>query len=526
MKLVATHWKYLKYLIWFGLALIVAGITAGLVSGSWGIAPIALMIAGGVIVLAWLAMSGQAIGSFLGQRSTQAGTNAFIATIAMLVILGLVNFLGVRYDKRVDFTENQLFTLSPQSIEIVDRLQQPVKLWIFEAGTPNAQDRELLENFRRQNEQFSYEYVDPQAQPGLAQRFGVQSFGEVYLESGDRRKFVTTVNPQQRLSERSLTTALAQLNLDRQPKVYFLQGHGEKTLDGSGQESASQAIAQLGDENFVAEPLNLATSPKVPDDANVLVIAGPKRELLAAEVRALQDYLKRKSGLMLMLDPLTETGLNDLLESWGVELSNLVVLDPNGAVVAGSPTVAIVTQYGDHPITREFGNGISLFPIAQPLQITDTENEAEAPLLFTSEQTQAQAVEEGGQIQFDPNAPPQGPMVIGAALSRPISDNSTADENSADADRPPAEARVVVIGNSSFMADGLSDQQLNGDLFLNSVNWLSQEGDLTLSIRPRTAIDRRITLNAQQQAVLGIGSVLVLPLIGFGLAAIAWLRRR
>lgn len=521
MKFVATNWKYLKYSIWFGLALIVAGITAGWVANSWGIAPIALMVSGGVVILAWLAMSGQTIGSFWGQRSTQVGTNALIATIAMLVILGLVNFLGVRSDKRVDLTENQLFTLSPQSIEIVDRLPQPAKLWIFETGTPNPQDKELLDNYRRQNNQFSYEFVDPQAQPGLAQRFGVQSFGEVYLESGTRRKFVQTINPAQRLSERNLTTAMAQLNSDRPPKIYFLQGHGEKTLEGSGAESASQAIAQLRDESFAAEPLNLATSPKVPDDANVLVIAGPKRELLAAEVSALQDYLKRKSGLMLLLDPLTQTGLNDLLKQWGVELSNLVVLDPNGAAAAGSPTVAIVTQYGDHPITREFGNGISLFPTVQPLQITDTANQSEAPLLFTNEQTQAQPVEGDGQIQFDPNAPPQGPMVIGAAFSRSI-----AGDAAANGDRPPAEARIVLVGNSSFIADGLLNQQLNGDLFLNSVNWLSQEGDLTLSIRPKTATDRRITLNAQQQGVLAIGSLLVLPLVGFGLAAIAWLRRR
>jgi ABC-type uncharacterized transport system involved in gliding motility auxiliary subunit len=183
-----------------------------------------------------------------------------------------------------------------------------------------------------------------------------------------------------------------------------------------------------------------------------------------------------------------------------------------------------VTQYGDHPITRELGNGISFYPLAQPLQISDTENQAETPLLFTSERTQAQPVADNGQLQFDPNAPAQGPMVIGAALSRPI-ETENANDN-ADADAPPPEARVVVIGSSSFIADSLFGQQLNGDVFLNSLNWLSQEGDLTLSIRPKTATDRRIVLNAQQQGLLGIGSVLVLPLLGFGAAIIAWLRRR
>jgi ABC-type uncharacterized transport system involved in gliding motility auxiliary subunit len=524
MKFVATYWKYLKYLIWFGLALIIAGLSAGLVAGNWGVVPAALIGAGIVVVLAWLAMSGQSVRGFLGRRSTQASTNAIVATVAMLVILGLINFLGVRYEKRADLTENQLFTLSPQSIEVVTKAPQPVKLWVFDRGGPNAQDRDLLDNYRRQNNQFSYQYTDPQAQPGLAQKFGVQSYGEVYLEMGDKRQFVQTINPEQRLTERSLTSSLAQLSSGRQPKIYFLQGHGEKSLDGTGRNSASEAIAQLGEESFATEPLNLAGTAKVPDDASVLVIAGPQRELLAAEVKALQDYLKRKSGLMLLLDPLTPTGLNDLLKQWGVELSNLVVLDPDGEAAGLGPTVPLVTQYGDHPITRELGNGISFYPLAQPLQISDTENQAETPLLFTSERTQAQPVADNGQLQFDPNAPAQGPMVIGAALSRPI-ETENANDN-ADADAPPPEARVVVIGSSSFIADSLFGQQLNGDVFLNSLNWLSQEGDLTLSIRPKTATDRRIVLNAQQQGLLGIGSVLVLPLLGFGAAIIAWLRRR
>jgi ABC-type uncharacterized transport system involved in gliding motility auxiliary subunit len=84
----------------------------------------------------------------LGRRSTQVGTNAIIATLAMLVILGLINFLGVRYAQRVDLTENQLFTLSPLSQRVVRNLQQPVKVWLFDPK-PNPADQELLKNYRR-----------------------------------------------------------------------------------------------------------------------------------------------------------------------------------------------------------------------------------------------------------------------------------------------------------------------------------------------------------------------------------------
>jgi ABC-type uncharacterized transport system involved in gliding motility auxiliary subunit len=541
MKIIAVNWKYLKYLVWFGFSLIVMGVTAGLVANSWGVVPLSLIGVGVVFVLLWLGMSGNAESGFWGRRSTQAGTNALVATLAVLVILGLINFLGVRYAQRVDLTETQLYTLAPQSIQVVKQIQQPVKVWIFENTAPNTQDEELLENYRRQNDQFSYQYVDPQADPGLAQRFGVQSFGEVYLESGDKRNFLQTMTPEERLSERTLTNGLAQIGSDRQLKVYFTQGHGEKTLQG-GQNGLSVAVAQLTEKSYVPEPLTLTDDGKVPDDAAVVVVAGPQRELLAAEVKALQDYLKRQSGLLLMLDPLSKPGVNSLLQDWGVTLSDRVVIDPAGQAAGLGPTVALVTQYGDHPITQEFGNGISLFPIAQPLGVADKPDQEEMPLLFSDDRAQAQQVSPTGELQFDPNGEGQGSLTLGVALSRTIED---ADENQPepspeaspaepDEDQPAAadqaeskpEARLVVIGNSGFATDGLFNQQLNGDVFLNSVSWLSQQDDRTLSIRPKEMTNRRIVLSAQQQTLVSIAALAVLPLLGFGAALVSWLRRR
>lgn len=526
MKFVATRWKILKPLFWLAPILIIMGLTAGLVAG-WSAIPLGLMGAGIAVLVAWLVVSGRT--GFWGRRSTQAGTNALVATGAMLVILGLVNFLGARYEKRVDLTENQIFTLSPQTAAIVKGLPQPVKVWLFD-NTPNVQDRELLENYRRQNSQLSYEYADPIAKPGLVQKFQVKSLGEVYLEAGDKRKLVQTITPagqppqpgtpEARLSERSLTNALAQLNRDRQ-KVYLLQGHGEKTPQ-PGRDGLSQALAQLEQENYGAEPLTLTAEAKVPDDAAIVLVAGPQRELLASEIKALQEYTRGKSGLMLLIDPLSKSGLNDLLKQWGVTLSDRVILDPSSQTSGLEPTVVLVNQYGDHPITKDFGNGYSLFPIAQPLQIDDVPNESKVPLFFAGQQVQAQKVAANGELKFDPNSAGQGPMAIGVALSRAV---STATPKPT-AEVPQAEARMVVVGSSSFIADGAFGQQLNSDAFLNSINWLSQSGNETLSIRPKEMTNRRILLNAQQQTLIGGGALIALPLLGFGAAFFAWWRRR
>jgi ABC-type uncharacterized transport system involved in gliding motility auxiliary subunit len=127
----------------------------------------------------------------------------------------------------VDFTETQLFTLAPQSRQLVRNLQEPVKVWVFD-GNQDPQDRQLLENYVRQGAQFSFEYVDPQARPGLAEKFGIKQLGEVYLEVGQQRRLLQVVNEQERLSEVRLTNGLQQITIaSRTAKVYFLQGHGE-----------------------------------------------------------------------------------------------------------------------------------------------------------------------------------------------------------------------------------------------------------------------------------------------------------
>jgi len=597
MKGLAFSDKWLRFLTWPGLACATAGLVAGGLSG-WQWLPTALLIIGIGLILLGLSFSGKTAGAFWQQRSTQAGTNAVVATIAVLVILGLVNFLAVQNAARYDLTENQLFTLAPASQEVVQTLEEPVRVVIFDS-VQNPQDVQLLESYRRQGNNFSFEYVDPFANPTLAQSFGATQTGMVFLEAGGDRRFLQTIgataNPEnlgtpETLSERELTNALAQIVSNETLNVYFVQGHGEPPIDGS-EPGFTQAIESLQDQNYQVQPLNLAAAQAVPADADVVVVAGPAQEFFPAEVDALETFVTGGGGLMLMLDPRSDAGLNTLLDDWGVILDDRLVLDTSGAgqFVGLGPAAPIVTNYGNHPITGEFDNGRSFYPLARPVESRELPDITATPLLFTDPQSRAEAISDDGNLSFDPNAPADGPYVLGVALSRPAQEvpdaaesspateadagatdtatenpatdaeaageeaenaaEDTADANEAAttdteteveaealleetepadpaADAEPDEARLVVIGNSSFALDGAFNQQLNGDVFLNSVNWLGQEADATLSIRPKTVTDRRLAITGQQAWGLGIFSILVLPLTGLALAILmAWRRR-
>lgn len=541
MKTIATKKNYWKYLFWLGPALVLMGLSAGVVSGNWEPVPLALVIGGIVLIGLWLLFQARE-SNWWGRRSTQTGTNALLATLAVLVILGLVNFLALRYPVRVDFTETELFTLAPQSRQLVGNLQDPVKVWVFDREQ-NPQDRELLENYRRQGQQFSFEYVDPQARPGLAEKFGFKDFGEVYLESGARRRLLQVVSEQERLSEVRLTNGLQQITSDRTAKVYFLQGHGEHPPQPGQQGGLSQALSLLREKNYTTDLLNLAQQ-QIPKDATVVVVAGPKRKLFDQEVKALSGYLKQGGSLLLMIDPNTDPGLDSLLKDWGVQLENRLAVDAS-ALEGFGPAVPVVTQYGEHPITKDFSNGISFYPLARPVDITPISGIQATSLLITNEQSWAESDLESQDLQFNPESDRQGPLTLGVALSRQVeapskskqSATATSPEASpkpsptnspalAESDKKPAESRLVVVGDADFATDGLFEQQLNGDVFLNSAVWLSKQDEQLLSIRPKEAKNRRINLTPQQANILGLTSLLLVPLIGFGTAGILWWQRR
>ena len=596
-------WTYLKYLFWFGPILTIMGLTAQEVAGEWSPVSLALLIVGLLIIGLWFLLLDKIAPGFWGRRSTQVGTNAIIATLAMFVIIGLINFLGVRYGVQIDLTENQLFTLSPQSQQVVRNLDQSVKVWVFESPA-NPADQELLENYRRYGSNLEFEFVDPQLQPELAQKFNVNYIGEVYLEYGNQRELVQTISQGERLSEVQLTNAIERITGDRTDKVYFLQGHGERPLEASDEAGLSQAVNALEAKNFTVEPLNLAEQPAVPDDASLIVIAGPKRALFEPEVQALEDYLADGGSLLVMIDPDTNPGLEPLLSDWGVTLTNQIVIDASGQgrLVGLGPATPLVTQYGDHPITQDFGTGFSIYPLAQPVDMEPVEGIQETPLVITSPQSWAENTPEQQPLEFNEQEGDRpGPLVLGVALSRqdssasppsepeaeetPEAEGEETDEPEAeetpevspedtdepeaeetpeafleDTDEPEAEtpeasptaspeespeaspspiqtdesqsqedeaeSRLIVYGNSNFATDSWFDQQLNPDIFINSVSWLSKRDEQALSISPKEPEDRRINLTPVQSGILGWLALLIVPAFGFLTAGMLWWLRR
>lgn len=515
--------KLINFLFWVGLGLTIAGLSAGVVAGSASLIAVSLVVVGLLVVVVWLVLrwlNAPVEGaSWWRQRSVQVSSNALLTTLAVVVILGGINFLVVRMPSQIDFTENQAFSLAPQTKQLVASLQQPVKVMVFNSQTDPqvAQQRSLLEQYRQQNgARFSFEFIDPNAQPGLAQKYKIRTLGETILETGDRTKTLEGA-----LTEPNLTPALASLIRDRKLNAYVVQGHGEAPING-GQGNLDDAVAELKKRDFNVTVLNLLTQKQIPEDANVLIIPGPKRAFLEPEVKLLETYLSQGKGLLLMLDPGIEAGLDNLLKSWGVTLDKRIVVDASGSgqLMGLGPAIPLVTTYGDHPIAKDFTQGPSFYPLVQAITVTPPSADYQSTdLLLTGPQSWAEGDPNQEELQFNAERDRQGPLSVGVAITQKLKATATSTEAS------PI-AKLVVIGDSDFATTGPFSKGLNGDVFLNAVTWLgSSQDDANLSIRPKEQKDRRLELSVTNWRVLVLFG-LFLPLGAFGTATLLWWKRR
>jgi ABC-type uncharacterized transport system involved in gliding motility auxiliary subunit len=231
--------------------------------------------------------------------------------------------------------------------------------------------------------------------------------------------------------------------------------------------------------------------------------------------------------LLILLDPRTQTGLDPLLQKWGIRLDDRLAIDASGIgqQLRLGPAAPIVQRYSDHPITRSFANSISFYPYARPLEIVAVPDVRPNPIVVTNDKSWADANPDEKPVKFG-EGDRMGPLPIGVALSRLVVVPTTAPSTASPAPVSNLESRLVVFGNTAFAMDGYFNQGINGDVLLNSISWLSQDDTQPLSVRPRSVKNRRIIPSQSLVVGLFVSAVIVVPLLGLIAALGLWWRRR
>src|SRR5690349_5642366 len=118
----------------------------------------------------------QSAGQIAGKRQVRYGTNALIMTIALIAILVFVNILAERNHKRWDLTANQAFSLSQQTVQIINGLKHPVQITGFFVKNDQSlrQDVESrLKEYTSRSNLISYRFIDPDVDPVAARKYNI-----------------------------------------------------------------------------------------------------------------------------------------------------------------------------------------------------------------------------------------------------------------------------------------------------------------------------------------------------------------
>jgi ABC-type uncharacterized transport system involved in gliding motility auxiliary subunit len=453
---------------------------------------------------------------FSSRRSTKFGANSVLMVVIFVAILGIVNFILARHDVRFDLSGTGAFSLSPQTVNILNNLKRDVKITGFfgEASNVKAQAKDLFENYRHQSEKVKYEFIDPDKKPTVAKQYGITDYDTAVLESGGQSATVKA------MTEEALTSALIRISRDGKKVFYFIEGHGERSIDDADRQGYSVLKETLEKQGFAVKKLLLLSEKKIPDDADVVILGGPQRSLTAEERGALDAYLEREGQLFVLLDPLVKTDLEGFLSKWGVRVENDLILDPTSGLGGAVPVVNPGT-YLPHEMTRAF-NLATFYPLSRSVAV-DPANEGTfrfEPFLQTGPNSWLTKQVEG-DVTIDPQRDKKGPITLGAVVSRQETP-SPAEANPADRKK---KMRLVFIGDADFATNSVVRSAGNGDLFQNVVSWLADEGDL-VSIRPQEASTATLLLTAQQMKMTLYTSVLILPAAILTVGLSIWRRRR
>ena len=460
------------------------------------------------------------IGSYEWSR---LGTFVAISLLATAFLVG-VNYLSQRLPYRWDVTQNSQHTLTRATVDFVEALEFPmgdstgasIEMTALYVGLPPKYLHDLLNEYKRISKgKISTNIVDPVQDIAYAAKFGNVISAEqrkLIVVLGDERKDIDFSNAS--LSEEQITNALARVI--REPRlVYFLTGHGELSQLSESNTGLSTFAQLLLSNNINSKSLMLGTERKIPDDCDVLIIAGPRTELTAEEELLIKHYLDQGGDALFLIEAVTvaspgkilamdqiskNPSLNGILNGWGVNVGSDIVVDLASHVGAdqGSPATK---NYRDH---KEITAGLDYTFYIRPRSITTLQDRREtiklAPIAFSSSKDKSWAeTDRTLKVHFDEGVDIAGPV----ALSYVIWEGKEKHEES--------DTRIIVVTDADFLSNAYLNQYSNAAMGINIVNWLSELDFTVLNSRKNIKVERLDLTSKQRRMVTAL--LFLLPLL-------------
>ncbi|MFC2035344.1 GldG family protein [Chloroflexota bacterium] len=477
-----------------------------------------------------------------GRRGKFGAGTTVMASIFIGITL-LVNAINIGNYQRFDLTGLEQFILTSQTKDVLSNLETPVDvLGFFTPADPSGYDiniyaESLLTRYQDHTDQLSVEIIDPDEHPDQARQYGITQYQTVVFQSGDRYRLVSPVQILEG-AEHAFTSAILEVTGIIQKKVYFLTGHGESNIVSDAPNDYLLAREGLLNNLYRVETLDLLFTPSIPDDADILLIAGPQKPLTNSEIEIIDNYLNNNGAAIILLNPESPLEIKQLLSSWGLNIRDGVIIDPSSYAAPNidSPMVPRTANF--------FGLSVIYFPGAtalipqptytakliideetgQPLQVIWTSEESQIQILPLASTSEDSWLEEdfspGEEPKYNEEIDQKGPFALSVLIT---SSPTNGDEEVSTEDERGT--RLIVIGDSDFASNEHYYDGNNGDLFLNAVQLLTAGKEL-ISIERKILPFRRLIVGQEAKRFIDYSSIGLPPLLVLVIGGIIWWRRR
>lgn len=494
----------------------------------------AILFALGIIALiTYIVMNLAHLKQGFKRKSFIYSSNLLLVIVLVLGILAILNYFFAKNHYRIDFTETKLHSLSDQSVSVLKGLDDNVNIKLFfrEGNYSRASMENLMEIYSYHSNKIKYEFIDPDKNPGMVKRYEIAEDGTTIFACGEKESRITSS------SEEDITNAIIKISREKKKVIYFLEGHGEASLEESGDNGYSTAKGELEKLAYEVKKLALALEDNFPGDISLLVIPGPQKDLLPNELETIRNYIGNGGRVFFMTDPETAPGLTPFLEEFGVKLESDLIVDTVSRLLGGDYFMPVVNEYEYHSITDKFRYA-TFFPYARSVSPIEEKPEgiSTSVIAKSSQNSWSERQLDQQEVTFSEDIDVSGPISLAVVATiqpkeekqEEQEEKSTEEEKKQEAEeegQSQQEGRIAVFGDSDFVTNRYYYLSGNGNFFLNTVNWLTEEEDL-IAIQPKTSSPRTIQLSPSQGRLIFFVSLVILPLAVLITGISIWVRRR
>ncbi|NLB81815.1 MAG: GldG family protein [Clostridiaceae bacterium] len=441
-----------------------------------------------------------------------------VATLAGFIIVAvllniIVGLLSDKFTLKADLTENKIYDLTNETVEIVKNLNEKIDIILFEtADNEDPLKHELLQRYINLNSNLSLTIYDPVKDPTKAQKYQELgksiSSGSIVVDNSKTFKVISSsdlysYNPisganDQFNAENKITTALISLYKRNDIKVAFTEGHGETT---------ARPFQHLLQEDNIAYENVSTLSQGFPEGYDMFIICSPQIDFTAEEIEAADAYLKKGKSLQLYIDyntpPLPR--LNSYLYDLGVSVKENIIFENDPKRIAYNTPLCFVPVVKNHPITSAIvNNNISLlvFQTKEVAPLWDEKNYVKVETLLESSSKSIASDQSGQKIN--------GPFSLAVIASRYDDNNKNT-------------GRVFVAGSSGLFIEEFIP--MNKDFLLGCANWQIENIE-PMNIRPKSLSPSKLDMKQQDIIIWAIIFAIFIPVIVMMAGLITWLRRR